>query len=82
METMQLTNVNWEQLTHELGKDFEKRAIAHDKEGTFVSDNYDRLREHKFFSAAIPKELGGGGISHVEMCNIIRIIAHFCSSTA
>jgi len=82
METMQLTEVRWVELTHTLGKDFEQRAVEYDKSGSFVFDNYKQLKEHKFFSAAIPEELGGGGLSHAEMCDIIRIIAHYCSSTA
>jgi len=82
MKTKQLTYTDWEKLIHKLGKDFEKRATAHDKKGTFVFDNYAILKECKLFSAAIPLELGGGNLSHAEMCNIIRIIAHYCSSTA
>ena len=76
------TTTNWIELTHQLGLNFEKRASAHDKEGAFVHDNYEELKKHSFFSAAIPEELGGGGISHEEMCNVIRIMAQYCSSTA
>lgn len=82
MESIELTEINWLQLTHELGKDFEKRASIHDQEGTFVFDNYNQLKKHNYFSAAIPKELGGGGVSYAEMCEIIKTIAHYCSSTA
>lgn len=74
--------INWEELTHKLGENFEKRAKEHDKKGTFVFDNYKELKQHQFFSAMIPQEHGGGGISHTEMCNVIRIIAQYCSSTA
>lgn len=82
METIQLTDVNWIELIHNLGKDFERRAADHDLNGSFVFENYKQLKEHKLFSAAIPKELGGGGMSHTEMCEVIRIIAHYCGSTA
>lgn len=73
---------NWKKLIHELGESFASRAEVNDKEGTFVFENYSELREHKFFSAAIPKELGGGGVTHIQMCDIIKTIAHYCSSTA
>ena len=76
------TTTNWIELTHQLGVNFEKRASAYDKEGAFVHDNYEELKKHGFFSAAIPEELGGGGISHEEMCNVIRNMAQYCSSTA
>ena len=82
MKTKQLTYTDWKKLIHKLGKDFEKRATSHDKNGTFVANNYQKLKEYKLFSAAILLELGGGNLSHTEMCNIIRIIAHYCSSTA
>jgi len=82
MEVIVKTEINWIELIHEIGKDFEKRAIKHDIEGTFVHENYEQLKLNKFFSAAIPKELGGGNLGHEMMCQIIRIIAHYCSSTA
>lgn len=69
-------------LTHELGKDFESRAAGSDKDGEFVFENYEQLKEHHYFSAAIPEKLGGEGLSHAEMCNVIRTMAHYCSSTA
>jgi len=82
MEVIEKKGTDWIKLIHEIGKNFERRAIKHDLEGTFVHENYAQLKSSKFFSAAIPKELGGGGLSHKEMCEIIRITAHYCSSTA
>ncbi len=67
---------------HRLGPEFRKRSAEHDQAGTFVSRNYDELREHRFFAALVPKELGGGGVPHAEMCEILRTIAQYCSSTA
>ena len=40
------------------------------------------LRKLVFFAAAIPSELGGGGLSHSEMCEVLRVLAHYCPSTA
>ena len=82
MEVLEKKGTDWINLIQEIGKDFEKRAIKHDLEGTFVHENYEQLKSYKFFSAAIPKELGGGGLGHKAMCEIIRTIAHYCSSTA
>ncbi len=79
---LQIKKINWEALIHDLGQDFADRASKYDQEGSFVEENYAQLKEHRFFSAMVPQEFGGGGISHAEMCNIIRIIAHYCSSTA
>lgn len=82
METMTLTTTDWKKLTHELGKSFAERAEQQDRDGSFVFENYEELKSHRFFSAAIPQELGGGGVSHQEMCNAIRIMAQYCGSTA
>ena len=69
-------------LTHELGKDFAKRSAETDLNGEFVFENYLQLKEHKYFSAMIPEALGGSGLSHSEVCEIIRIISLYCGSTA
>ena len=74
--------VSFKEVIHVLGEKFAARAGKHDFEGSFVFENYDELKEHRFFSAMIPEELGGGGVSHSEMCDIIRIMAHYCGSTA
>jgi alkylation response protein AidB-like acyl-CoA dehydrogenase len=81
METLTQLLTDWKQLTVDLGKIFETRADQHDKEATFVFQNYEALKEHKYFSAAIPEELGGGGVSHSEMCHIIKTLATYCGST-
>lgn len=82
MEAIASTRTDWVQLTHELGKSFAARADQADREGSFVFENYEELKANKYFSAAIPAELGGGGLSHAEMCDVIRIIAQYCGSTA
>jgi alkylation response protein AidB-like acyl-CoA dehydrogenase len=69
-------------LTHELGVLFEQRAFEHDRQGTFVEDNYKDLQKHGYFIALIPEELGGLGISHSTFCEHIRIIGQYCGSTA
>jgi alkylation response protein AidB-like acyl-CoA dehydrogenase len=33
-------------------------------------------------AAVVPAELGGGGVSHREMCEMLRTLAQYCSSTA
>lgn len=65
-----------------LGPSFADRALAHDAAGTFVVQNYADLKQHHFFSAGVPTELGGGGLSYAELCQMLRELAHFCPSTA
>lgn len=59
-----------------------ERAGTHDRAGSFVTDNYGLLKEHKLFSAGVPRELGGGGASHAELCQLLRELARYCGSTA
>ena len=67
---------------HELGPDFAERAAGHDADDSFVAKNFAALKEHGFFSALVPTDLGGGGVSHSGMCRILRELATYCPSTA
>ena len=69
-------------LIHQLGKQFASRAEQHDREGSFVEDNYKDLKKHKLMSALIPTELGGMGLSHAEVGNMLQIFARYCGSTS
>lgn len=72
----------WIEVVRSLGAEFAGRAEAHDEGDTFVSRNYEALKEQRVFSAAIPKELGGGGASHREISDMLRTLAQYCGSTA
>jgi alkylation response protein AidB-like acyl-CoA dehydrogenase len=80
--TEQRSQRDWLELTHELGRDFAARAAEHDEDDSFVAENYAALKEHGFFGAMVPEEFGGGGVSHSEMCDLLRALAHYCGSTA
>src|SRR3954469_22160498 len=77
-----MATTDWTELMTPLGQDFAKRSAAHDAEDSFVAENYAALREHGAFAAGVPAELGGGGASHAELCEMIRTLARHCSSTA
>lgn len=76
------TTQRWVRKAHELGPDFEARTAAHDQNDSFVSENYADLKREGFFAAAIPKELGGDGLCHSGVCEVIRTLGRYCSSTA
>jgi alkylation response protein AidB-like acyl-CoA dehydrogenase len=80
--TPEETDNKWVEVVRELGPDFASRAAHHDAEDSFVAENYESLRQHKLFSAAVPKDLGGGGASHADICTVIRELAHYDGSTA
>src|SRR5262245_32896068 len=66
----------------ELGPIFAGRAADLDRRGEFVSDNYGELKARKIFSAGVPQDLGGGGATHAELCEMLRVLGQFCPSTA
>ena len=76
------TEQDWVNVALELGPDFAIRAAQHDVDGSFVAENYESMRQRKLFSAAVPVELGGGGATHMEICRVLRELAHFNASTA
>ena len=82
MKTTTLKTGNWIEILETIGPDFEMRAPEKDITGEFVYENYQQLKEFGFFSALIPRELGGGGLSHSRMCQVIKKIASYCPSTA
>ena len=69
-------------VARELAADFATRAAQHDADDSFVTENYAALKKAKLFSAPVPTELGGGGASYEDHCEIIRAIARGCGSTA
>lgn len=72
---------DWIAVARQLAKEFGERASAYDEEGSFVQENYADIRDYRLFSVGIPKELGGGGASHGEICQIIRELGRRCGST-
>ncbi len=69
-------------LARELGTVFAERAATADENDSFVAENYQALKEAGLVEAAVPLELGGGGASIGELADMLRTIAHSCSSTA
>jgi acyl-CoA dehydrogenase len=73
--------MEWVSLVTTLGKEFSPRSATHDHDDSFVAENYRVLREHRAFQAGVPAELGGGGASHTELCDMVRELARHCGST-
>ncbi|NJO40358.1 MAG: acyl-CoA dehydrogenase [Cyanobacteria bacterium CRU_2_1] len=73
---------SWTELAKNLGVQFAERRIDSNENDRFVAENFAALKQHRFVSAGVPVELGGGGASYSEMCEVLRTLAHHCSSTA
>jgi indole-3-acetate monooxygenase len=62
--------------------DFAARAAKHDADDSFVADNFTQLRNTGLLEIGVPQELGGGGASLADLCDMLRIMAHGCGATA
>jgi alkylation response protein AidB-like acyl-CoA dehydrogenase len=82
VSTPSSSRTDWAAVVRELAPRFAARAAAHDAHDSFVADNYAELRERRVFSAGVPAELGGGGATYRELADLLRTLAHACSSTA
>jgi alkylation response protein AidB-like acyl-CoA dehydrogenase len=80
--TNQANAQHWRAIARELGPRFAARASAHDANDAFVAENYVELKAYGAFSAGVPRDLGGGGATHAELCALIRELAHSCGATA
>lgn len=65
-----------------LAQDFATRAERHDADGSFVAENYARLKEEGLIEAGVPVELGGGGATVADLADMLRRLAHGCGATA
>lgn len=74
--------VDWRSLMRSLGRRFAERASTSDANDAFVADNFAELKAADVFAAGVPSELGGGGASYPELCDMLRELARFCGSTA
>lgn len=72
----------WTELADELGVKFAERCDKYDETDGFVAENYAELKAKKVLAAGVPTELGGGGATVAELCDLLRTLAHHCSSTA
>jgi alkylation response protein AidB-like acyl-CoA dehydrogenase len=69
-------------LARELGEAFAPRAAAHDLDNTFVSENYDDMRNAGYLRLAVPEELGGLGANIHQVCYAQAELARHCGATA
>jgi alkylation response protein AidB-like acyl-CoA dehydrogenase len=78
----QARTANWAGLMHELGPSFARRAVECDAGDAFVAENFSELKAKGVLAAGVPVDLGGRGASYPELCEMLRVLAHYCGSTA
>lgn len=73
---------DWLSLTKQLGTQFVERSQHADESDRFVFENYADLKSHGFVSMGVPQELGGAGLNHAQLCEILYELGRHCGSTA
>ena len=58
------------------------RAAAYDRENQFFTEDFEELRAAGYLKIAVPKELGGHGMSLADVCREQRRLAYRAPATA
>jgi len=69
-------------LTEDLLQRCGERAAGYDRENRFFFEDFEELRKAGYLLAAVPKELGGLGLSLAEVCQEQRRLANRAAATA
>src|SRR4030088_1967655 len=69
-------------LSDEMLARFGQRAPTYDRENRFFQEDFDELRAAGYLKIAIPRDLGGGGLSLAEVAEQQRRLAYRAPATA
>ncbi|MGB5809274.1 MAG: acyl-CoA dehydrogenase family protein [Polyangiales bacterium] len=77
-----MSSNEWIAIAEKLGPEFAEYGARHDEDGTFAAEAFAALSEEGLFKALVPTELGGMGAGFRDICEFIRVLAHYDPSTA
>jgi len=61
---------------------FRERAPGYDRDNRFFHEDFDELRRAGYLAIAVPRELGGGGLTFAECMREQRRLAYYAHATA
>ena len=81
--TRRIDRTYWAGLMHEFGPALRRTGRFDATPVTrYVAENFAELKARGVLAAGVPAELGGGGASYPELCEMLRVLARYCGSTA
>src|SRR3989454_10611169 len=69
-------------LTDAMLKRFADRAPGYDRDNRFFEEDFTELKQAGYLAAAVPRELGGGGLTFAQMMHEQRRLATYAHATA
>lgn len=75
-------NSDWRSVLAEIGPGIAEEGVRCDAAGAYVETNMAALRDHGFFELGVPLELGGAGLTRMELAAMLRELAQYCGATA
>jgi alkylation response protein AidB-like acyl-CoA dehydrogenase len=69
-------------LSDELLQSFAERCGGYDKANRFFQEDFADLRDAGYLTMAVPRELGGRGLTLAEVCREHRRLAYYAPATA
>lgn len=70
------------EIAEALAREFARHAAAHDRDGSFPFENFDRLNTAGLVALTVPRQYGGAGAGLFETCTVVGAIARGDASTA
>jgi alkylation response protein AidB-like acyl-CoA dehydrogenase len=69
-------------LTDEMLQRFQQRAPGYDQENRFFTEDFEELKEAGYLLMAVPREMGGMGMSMTEVCKEQRRLGYYAPADA
>jgi Acyl-CoA dehydrogenases len=69
-------------LTEDVLQRFQQRAPGYDQENRFFTEDFEELKEAGYLLMAVPREMGGLGMSFAEVCKEQRRLGYYAPADA
>jgi alkylation response protein AidB-like acyl-CoA dehydrogenase len=69
-------------LSDELLRGCAERCAGYDRDNRFFQEDFDELKGAGYLTMAVPRELGGRGLTLAQFCREQRRLAYYAPATA